>query len=266
MFRICSLFSGSSGNSTFIQTVHKPFSLLIDAGMSGKRIQAAMSLIGEDCSSIDAILLTHEHIDHMAGIGVLARRYKIPLYLSRSTWNALQLMPLGDVPGRLVNVFEPGDDFCIGDVSVRSFSVSHDSADCVGYRVSTDSGSVSFLTDVGEMTPDVLTEVSGSSAIFLESNYDKNMLFEGPYPWPLKKRIDGKKGHLSNIDCAQTTLRLLDSGTENFVLAHLSAENNTPDIAYRTTVGYLKENGACTGKDYRIQIAPRHTPGEPWII
>ncbi|MDD2392445.1 MAG: MBL fold metallo-hydrolase [Eubacteriales bacterium] len=266
MFRICSLFSGSSGNSTFIRMVNKPVSLLIDAGMSGKRIQAAMSLIGEDCASIDAILLTHEHIDHMAGIGVLVRRYKVPLYLSRITWDALQRMPVGVVPDELVNVFEPGDDFCIGDVSVKSFSVSHDSADCVGYSIRSESGSVSFLTDIGEMTPDVMAEISGSSAIFLESNYDRNMLFEGPYPWPLKRRIDGSRGHLSNEDCAQTVGLLLESGTENFILSHLSAENNTPDIAYSTTVSHMSANGARPGKDYKLQIAPRHIPGDPWVI
>ena len=264
MLRICPLFSGSSGNSTYIRSAES--TLLIDAGVSGKRIQAAMSLIGSDCAEIDAVLLTHEHIDHMAGIGVIIRRYRLPLYLSRITWEAIQDLPIGDIPEGSLHLFAPGDSFCIGDVSVKTFSVPHDAADSVGFRISGSASSVSFFTDIGEMKSEVLSEVAGSNAVFIESNYDREMLFGGPYPWPLKRRIDGNRGHLSNADCAKTAKALLGTGTQYFVLSHLSAENNTPAIAYETTAGHLASEGAVQGKDYKLQVAPRFSPGEPWLI
>lgn len=281
MLKIGSLYSGSSGNSIFISScndstqsyagLHFESSknntkILVDAGVSGKKLQLAMKSIGEDLDDIDGVLLTHEHIDHMAGIGVIVRRHKIPLYLTEKTWIELQRLHAGEIPENLLRIIETGSCFAIGDLEVRSFSTPHDAADPNGFRISCEGKSVSVFTDIGEMRQDILDAVSGSDAIFIESNYDKEMLWTGSYPWHLKNRIDGAFGHLSNADCASATATLLESGTEKFILSHLSQENNSPRMALRTTVDYLSELGAVRDKDYAVQVARRFDPGDPWVI
>lgn len=281
MFKICSLYSGSSGNSIFIsscddttqsfaglnyETLKSSTKILVDAGVSGKKLQIAMKSIGEDLDDIDGVLLTHEHIDHMAGIGVIVRRHKIPLYLTEKTWNELQRLHAGEIPENLLRVIATGSCFAIGDLEVRSFSTPHDAVDPTGFKISGEGRSVSIFTDIGEMRQDIMDVVSGSDAVFIESNYDKEMLWAGSYPWHLKNRIDGAFGHLSNADCASATAALLKSGTEKFILSHLSQENNSPRMALRTTVDYLSGLGAVCDKDYAIQVARRFDPGDPWIV
>ncbi|MHB1452935.1 MAG: MBL fold metallo-hydrolase [Saccharofermentanales bacterium] len=281
MFKICSLYSGSSGNSIFISSgndsaqsyagLHFESSksktkILVDAGVSGKKLQLAMKSIGEDLDDIDGVLLTHEHIDHMAGIGVIVRRHKIPLYLTEKTWNELQRLHAGEIPGNLLRIFEAGSSFTIGGMEIRSFSIPHDAADPTGYRIASEDRSVSVFTDIGEIRQDIMDVIYGSDAVFIESNYDKDMLWTGSYPWYLKNRIDGVFGHLSNIDCAAATAALLEGGTEKFILSHLSQENNSPRMALRTTVEYLSGLGAERDKDYTIQVARRFDPGDPWVI
>ncbi|MHB8962023.1 MAG: MBL fold metallo-hydrolase [Saccharofermentanales bacterium] len=281
MFKICSLYSGSSGNSIFISSgnesaqsyegLHFESSkgrtkILIDAGVSGKRLQTAMRAIGEDLDAIDGVLLTHEHIDHMAGIGVIVRRHKIPLYLTRKTWQELRRLNAGEIPEDLLRIVEAGSSFAIGDLEIRSFSTPHDAVDPTGFRIDGEGRSVSVFTDIGEMRPDILDIIYGSDAVFIESNYDKDMLWTGSYPWPLKKRIDGAFGHLSNADCASAAASLLEHGTERFILSHLSQENNSPRMALKTTVEFLAGQGAISSRDYTIQVARRFDPGDPWIL
>ncbi len=281
MFKIGSLYSGSSGNSIFLsyeggpsggygglrfESSGRATKLLVDAGVSCRRLQTALQSIGEDLADIDGILLTHEHIDHVAGIFVAARRYRIPLHMTAKTLEAIGGCVSGGIPEDLVHVFGAGSAFGIGDLEIRSFSTPHDAADPSGYRIAGGGRSVSVFTDIGEMRPEVLAEVAGSDAVFIESNYDRDMLWNGSYPWPLKRRIDGALGHLSNEACAAASAELLRSGTRQFILSHLSEANNDPDLALRATVECLSGLGAVRGTDYAIQVARRYAPGDPWTV
>lgn len=281
MLRSCALFSGSSGNSIFISNKEKSSvfynfgagqgvtpgtSLLVDIGVNGKEILQAMQAIGESILEVDGILLTHEHIDHMRGIGVVMRRNKIPLYVNQATWNRMQQLAIGNIPDGLVHIIESDTEFEVGDLTVRSFRTPHDAVESVGYKITSKSKSVSVFTDIGEIRDEVVQCVCGSDMIFIESNYDYDMLWNGAYPWYLKKRINGSNGHLSNNDCAATIGRLLEKGTSRFVLSHLSQENNSPQIALETTTRYLTEIGVNVEKDVEIQVAKRNGPSIPGIL
>ena len=274
MLKVASLISGSSGNASFIKSepninlnsTSSSTSLLIDVGASGKRLEEALVLIGESSSDLTAILVTHEHIDHVRGLGVLARRYRLPLYMTYLTWEQVKDMGLGIIKPELLRLFEAGDSFEINDLHIKSFSVSHDAADTVGYRIENSCGTVSMMTDVGFVDKRIVDELTGSDLVLIESNYDKDMLYEGSYPWNLKQRIDGDRGHLSNEQCASTIKELLDKGTKKFFLSHLSEENNTPDKAFSSTVERLADAGAVLDLDYFLQVSPRYRPGNPSFI
>lgn len=281
MLRSCALFSGSSGNSIFISNKEKSSvfynfgagqgvtpgtSLLVDIGVNGKEILQAMQAIGESIQEVDGILLTHEHIDHMRGIGVVMRRHKIPLYVNQATWIRMQQLSIGNIPDGLVHIIKSDDEFEVGDLMVRSFRTPHDAVESVGYKITSNSKSVSVFTDIGEIRDEVMERVCGSDMVFIESNYDYEMLWSGAYPWYLKKRINGVNGHLSNNDCATTIGRLLEKGTSRFVLSHLSQENNSPQIALSTTTQYLSEIGVNVEKDIEIQVAKRNGPSIPVIL
>lgn len=263
MLKVCALYSGSSGNSIYVSD---GTNLLVDIGVNGKEIEIAMQAIGESIQDINGILLTHEHIDHMRGLGVIMRRYKIPLYINKTTWDRMQFLGIGPVPENLVHIIDSDGTFGIGDLSVKSFRTPHDAVESVGFRITSNRGSVSVFTDIGVMTPEILDCVTGSDAVFIESNYDYDMLWGGSYPWYLKKRINGSNGHLSNSDCAQSVGYLLEKGTTRFILSHLSRENNLPELAIATTTEYLSRIGACEGKDFILQAARRREPSIPWTI
>ena len=198
--RMASVFydQGSAGGFT------PGTSLLVDIGVNGKEIANALTAIDESIMEVDGILLTHEHVDHMRGIGVVMRKHKIPLYVNQATWDRMQTLAIGPIPDNLIHIIQSGSEFEIGDMRIRSFRTPHDAVESVGYRITADNRSVSVFTDIGEIKEELLAEVSGSDTIFIESNYDYEMLWNGPYPWFLKKRIHGVNGHLSNMDCAQT--------------------------------------------------------------
>ena len=279
MIKICALFSGSSGNSIFItnnctdETIsnsnlhsvpHKGGGILVDAGMSGKQMQIAMSSIDESLENISGLLITHEHIDHMRGAGVIVRRYKIPLYVNELTWVKMQKMQIGIIPDDLVNIIDNTSDFAIGDYIISSIKTPHDAADSYGYKITSGNRTVSVLTDIGEMSMEMLSEIENSDAVFIESNYDKKMLWEGSYPYMLKKRIDGNFGHLSNEDCARSIIHLLNKGTERFILSHLSQENNLPSVALRETKKSLENIGSVIDRDVLVQVAKRSCASVPW--
>ncbi len=281
MLKICALFSGSSGNSIFVSSKEKSSvfynmdsgggiapgtSLLVDVGVNGKEIQMAMQAIEESILEVDGILLTHEHVDHMRGIGVVMRRHQIPLYVNQATWNRMQQLSIGPVPNHLVHIIKSDSEFEIGDLTIRNFRTPHDAVESVGYRITSNNKSVSVFTDIGEIREEVIACVCGSDTIFIESNYDYDMLWNGPYPWYLKKRIHGANGHLSNSECAKTIGTLLEKGTSRFILSHLSKENNSPEIALETTTRFLAEMGASVGKDVEIQVAKRSEPSIPSIL
>lgn len=239
--RFSPLFSGSSGNSVYVKGGDTE--LLIDAGVSCSRLTAELSAVGADARDIQAILITHEHSDHIKGVGIFARKYGTPVYATAPTWQAME-DKLGDLSPELRRVIEPEQDFFIGNLNIQPFSTPHDAADSVGYVISTGDGAqFALATDIGCVRTNWLNAVTGCAAVLLESNYDPGMLQAGRYPYELKRRIQSRRGHLSNDDAAEVALSLLKSGTRQLVLGHLSKENNFPELALQCCTSVLERDG-----------------------
>ncbi len=256
MFEFYSLYSGSSGNSLFIQTENTK--ILIDAGESAKKITEALSSIDVNPSDLDAILVTHEHVDHVKGLGTLSKKYSIPVYANQKTWEA---MPEQESKITKTNkkYFNPLENFEIGDLKIHPFKIPHDAANPCGFNLLHDNKKISIATDIGHMTSDVIHTLEDSSFLLLEANYDPNILKYSKYPYPLKERIAGPNGHLANIDAGKTISYLLNSGLKQVMLGHLSKENNFPELAYKTVVEELIEN-KYNENNISINIASRLTP------
>ncbi|MBQ7543092.1 MAG: MBL fold metallo-hydrolase [Clostridia bacterium] len=257
MARFCSLFSSSRGNCTYIGDPHA--GILIDCGVSAKRIDETLSALGVDVGTIQAIFITHEHSDHICGLRVFASRHHIPVYASAGTVSAMENSDVlnGSFP---VGVLSSQGTECAG-MFIRPFPLSHDARQPVGYRIETADGrSISVATDTGVVTQSILSAVSGSDLILLESNHDIGMLQNGPYPYATKRRILSDVGHLSNDACAETAARLLESGTTRFCLAHLSRDNNMRPLAYQCTQTELELSGAVEGTDYLLSVAGGSQP------
>ena len=260
--KFCPITSGSSGNCIYIGSDHH--AVLVDAGLSGRRIEAGMNSFGATTKDIDAILLTHEHADHIKGIGILARRYGIPIYTAPGPAAAIQNMTaVGKIPDGLLHTIEPDAPFSIGDLTIRAFRVSHDAAEPVGFRVETGGKSAAVATDMGEYTDYIVEELQDLDVLLLESNHDLHMLQAGRYPYYLKRRIMGEKGHLSNDDAGRLLVRLLHDDIRHIYLGHLSAENNYEALAYET-VSQEVTMGDCPYKadDFNITIAHRDIVSE----
>ncbi|MBO7658872.1 MAG: MBL fold metallo-hydrolase [Clostridia bacterium] len=277
--KICTIASGSSGNSTFISDGET--SVLVDAGINAKRIGEALADIGEAPENLSALLITHEHSDHISGAGVIARRYKIPIYANVRTMDALVAMKITHKiePGKLI-VFENGVDFIVGTMVVKAFSIPHDAVDPVGFSLTGCGGTkISVSTDMGCVTEEVMKNILGSAAVVLEANHDLEMLRTGPYPYYLKKRILGKSGHLCNDDAATVAERLAASGTKRIILGHLSSENNLPEKALEAVTAAVYGGGKTSdpGTDLAdndpadntsgcmITVAPRFVHGEVFL-
>ena len=253
--KFCPLYSGSSGNCTYIAT--EKTRLLVDAGMSGKMLCDALNAIHVLPETVDAILITHEHSDHVKGAGILSRKYHIPIYANAATWRAMERQ-VGAVPQALRRVFETGESFFVGEMDVLPFSIPHDAADPVGFRVFAGGHSVATATDMGYLTQNTVDAIGGSDVVLLESNHDPDMLMQNPhYSARLKQRILGRHGHLSNESCAQAVLTLYETGVRHLVLGHLSGENNTPSMALETTLRAVEKYGLAQGEDIFIHIAWR---------
>ncbi len=260
----CPLYSGSSGNALFCQ--YGNTRLLIDAGKPGRSITDALRLIGVDPETLDGVLITHEHSDHIAGAGVLARKYGLPLYATRGTWLGME-EKIGRVDPSLRREFSAGTDFYLGELGIESFSIPHDAADPVGFRLWGGAMSVSTATDLGHMSRDVFERIRGSSLILLESNHDPDMLRANPrYSPQLKQRILGERGHLSNETCAGALVRLVEAGTGTLILGHLSGENNTPELALQVTLNRMNQEGMRQGRDVRVDVALRDKTGSVYRI
>lgn len=252
MARFCSLFSSSSGNCTYIGDPHG--GILIDCGVSAKRTAEVLTAIGVDISTIRAIFVTHEHSDHVSGVRVFASRHSIPVYASAGTLQAMEEMKM--LNGKFSAAPVPAAGMEAAGMFIRPFPLSHDARQPTGYRIETADGrSISIATDTGVVTDSILSAVSGSDLVLLESNHDIGMLQNGPYPYPLKRRILSDIGHLSNDTCAETAVQLLDSGTTRFCLAHLSHENNMRPLAYQCTRAEFDLCGAEEGSDYLLTVA-----------
>lgn len=248
------LFSGSSGNAVLVKS--KNTALLVDAGVSGKRILEALSMYNQTGSTLSAILITHEHSDHIRSAGSLARKFHLPIFASPGTWTALRPV-LGDLPPASVRMFTPGEGFFVGDIFVTPFPISHDAAEPVGYSFMIEDKKFTVATDIGEMNETIFLHLSGSEEILLESNFDIVMLQKGPYPPALKARILSKKGHLSNKEAACVCARLASLGTKKIILGHLSGENNTPKLAFDVAKLYIEKCGIEVGRDIHLVVAPR---------
>ena len=252
----CTLFSGSSGNAVYLGG--EDGALLIDCGMSGKQILEALEAAGLTPASLRAILVTHEHSDHVRGVGVMSRRLDVPIYATEGTWSGME-QAVGPVPSKNRVTITAGESFFACGMEAAAFSIPHDANDPVGYRFFCKQHSVAVATDLGHFSDSVCDAISGAEVILLESNHDPDLLQQNPhYPERLKSRILGKKGHLSNDAGACAAVRLVRSGAKHLLLGHLSSENNTPDMAYRTTHSALTEAGVRVGKDVTLNIAARY--------
>lgn len=250
MSKICQLFSGSSGNSIYIGCGKS--GILVDAGTSAKRITDALSQREIDIKSISALFLTHEHTDHASALRVLCSRNKIPVYTNAKSFEKLNSM--GCLDGVQANVLSEEKSFSF--FNVKPFEQSHDSEGCNGFVFTMQDGRrIGICTDTGYITPQAEDALIGCDAVFLESNYERSMLDTGPYPYPLKKRIAGDNGHLSNADCGEFSKTLISNGTTRLILSHLSRENNLPEIARQNAVASLCEIGAKQNSDYRLYVS-----------
>lgn len=254
---ILSLRSGSRGNASLVSGGNTK--LLVDCGVSGKSVTSALADVDVYPEDISAIAVTHEHIDHIAGIGVMMRRYHIPVWANAATWTAMESQ-VGKIDKSLVNIFDNDSSFEIGEIGVRPFSIPHDAADPVGYSFMCGDEKVAVATDIGELKKDLFEAIRGSKTVLLESNHDVNMLEIGKYPPQLKRRIRGKLGHLSNDDAGRAAEFLVRLGTERIILGHLSEENNYPELARQTVICVLNDAGIKCGRDVLLGVAlPQQT-------
>ncbi len=241
------LASGSSGNAVFIEMGgHK---ILIDAGISTRRIEQGLAAVGIEVSQLDAVLITHEHSDHIKGLDVLVRRYKLPVYTRAATWEKI---PCRDqLPQECCR--ELGASLTIGSMKIEPFAIPHDAVDPVGFSILQGKLKWVLATDLGEVTPTVETALDYADTVILEANHDPLMLKEGPYPSYLKKRISGPKGHLSNQEAGRVLARVSHSGAMRVFLAHLSQQNNFPHLALQTVGEILQKNGCNVGEEILLQ-------------
>lgn len=252
--KFCSLSSGSSGNSLLVST--EKTKLLIDAGFSGKQTEKLLLDAKVIPETIDAILITHEHTDHIKGAGVLSRKYNIPILANEETWLAM-IDKVGKIKENNIIVFKNDFDFTLRDIDIHPFSTYHDSANSCGFAMYKDNKKISIMTDTGFVNQRMKDIITGSDLFFIESNHDLEMLKNGSYPYELKRRIMSTRGHLSNDDCAITLAEVLSGKDEKIILAHLSSDNNTADLAFNSVNNYLKSLGLDTSRDIQLSLASR---------
>ncbi|MGI6537549.1 MAG: MBL fold metallo-hydrolase [Caldicoprobacterales bacterium] len=251
---VCSLFSGSSGNCTYIGT--EKTHILVDAGVPMKNVVSSLKQIGVDIRGLKGLMVTHEHTDHIKGIGALSRRLDIPVYANEGTWEAM--MPkLGNIAPHNVRVFQNNMDFYIQDINIQPYEIPHDAADPVGFCFYAQNKKISITTDLGHTNSRIIKAVMDSDLVILEANHDSEMLMAGRYPMYLKKRIAGRKGHLSNEDTGKALLEIIKGKAAHILLAHLSKENNYPQLAWQTVTDILESSGVKVGKDIQIDMTYR---------
>ena len=255
--RLCSIASGSSGNCIYVgsEATH----LLVDVGISGKRTESGLQELGLTGRDIDGILITHEHADHIRGLGVLVRKYGIPIYATSGTIEAMKWdRSLGNIDESLYREVQEDRKLTIKDLTVNPMHISHDAAQPVGYRISYGNRKVAVCTDLGVYNDYTVECLKGMDALLLEANHDVNMLQVGPYPYYLKQRILGDRGHLSNENSGRLLCRILHDNLKTVLLGHLSKENNLPELAYESVRMEINlgENPYKAG-DFDIRVAKR---------
>ncbi len=255
--RLCSIASGSSGNCVYVgsEATH----LLMDVGISGKRTEEGLNQLGLSMRDIDGIFITHEHADHINGLGVLARKYEIPIYATEGTIEAIkQTSSVGEIDDALFQAVLPDEKCIVKDLAVYPMRTSHDAADPVAYRISHGKKKIGIITDLGCYNEYTVESLRGMDVLYLEANHDIHMLQVGPYPYYLKKRILGERGHLSNEAAGKLLSKLLHDGMQTIVLGHLSKENNLPELAYESVrVEVTMSDTKYGGNDFPIYVAKR---------
>ncbi|WP_239256271.1 MBL fold metallo-hydrolase [Listeria ilorinensis] len=243
------LASGSSGNATLVETGDQK--ILIDCGLSGKKMEGLFSQVGRSISDVDAILITHEHSDHIKGLGVLARKYKLPIYANRKTWQAMDSM-IGEVANdqKFEFAMETVKDF--GSLQVESFGVSHDAAEPMFYIFHNGNKKFVMITDTGYVSDRMKGHIAGADAYLFESNHDVEMLRMGRYPWNVKRRILGDEGHVSNEDAGLAMSEVISDRTKRIYLGHLSKDNNMKDLARMSVTQTLAGEGIIVGEQIEL--------------
>ena len=258
MLNFCSLYSGSTGNSLFLESDNTK--ILIDSGVSCKKIVDALDSINVDANDIDAILVTHEHSDHIQGLGTLSKKFNIPVYANKKTWDAMSSQK-DKINNNNIKFFNNNEDFEIEDLKIHPFSIPHDAINPCGFNIFCDNKKISIATDIGHMTNNIISNLENSDFLLLESNYDPEVLKCCSYPYALKTRIAGPNGHLSNNLAGKTISYLINSGLKQVMLGHLSKESNFPELAYNTILEELSANNY--SKDIvNLDVASRIAPSK----
>lgn len=260
--RLCSIASGSSGNCILAGSDNSH--ILIDAGISGKRIREGLSQLGLKPEETEGIFITHEHMDHIQGLGVMARRHGLPIYGTEGTLSAIKKnQTLGEIDEGLFHVIRPDEPLFAGDISVEPIRVSHDAADPVMYILRHGNRSAAVVTDLGKYDQYLIDKLRGIHVLLLEANHDVRMLEMGAYPYPLKQRILGERGHLSNETSGQFLSEVLHDQFRGVMLGHLSKENNYEKLAYETVrLEVTLGESPYRGSDFPMYVAKRDEPSE----
>ncbi|UPQ86561.1 MBL fold metallo-hydrolase [Ignavigranum ruoffiae] len=245
------LASGSSGNCTYIESAHQR--LLVDAGLSGKKVEALLKQIGRNLADIDAILVTHEHKDHIHGVGVLSRKYNLPIYANARTWSLMDQM-IGKIDPDNRRLFEAEQMLTFGDLDVLSYEVSHDAIQPQFYAFQKADKQFVMLTDTGYVSEKLRWDLKNASAYLIESNHEIEMLRSGRYPWSLKQRILSDKGHLSNVDGALAMVDLIGDKTKSIYLGHLSRDNNTKELAMEAMRQTLSQEDFAVDEAFHVYM------------
>lgn len=269
--RLCALASGSRGNCIYAGCggTH----LLIDCGIAQRSVAAGLGRLADASGApvrpdaLSALLISHEHSDHILSCPGMSLRYDLPIYASAPTLEAIRARPRADaIPLRNLRAVEPGQDFFIGDINITPFKTPHDAACSVGYRLDAGAASAAVATDIGKLSDSWLDAIEGAQLVLLEANHDEAMLRAGDYPEALKRRILSPRGHLSNSASAQAAVRLARTGTRVILLSHLSEHNNTPQLAYDTVCAALEDAGILPGRDVFVGLLEQNHASDVFEI
>lgn len=260
--KLCSIASGSSGNCIYVGS--EDTNILIDVGISKKRIEEGLKAIGVACEDLDGILITHEHSDHIQGLGVFSRKYKIPVYATSGTIRGIEgYKSLGKMPEGLLHQVKVDETFQVGSLEIHPFAISHDALEPSGFRVEKDGKTVAVATDLGIYDEYIVENLKDVNALVLEANHDIHMLEVGPYPYPLKRRVMGDQGHLSNELSGRLLCDILHDRLQCVMLGHLSKDNNYENLAYETVkLEVTLGDNPYNGDDLHIIVAKRDEVSE----
>ena len=262
MLNFCSLYSGSSGNSLFVETENTK--ILVDAGVSSKKIESALANLDINPSYLDGILITHEHTDHVQGLGTFAKKYDLPVFVNQKTLDAMPKQK-EKIKEENIKIIRIEEKFEIGDLKIKPFAIPHDAANPSGFSIFKDNKKISIATDIGHMTNGILKNLEDSIFVLLEANYDPEVLKFSHYPYLLKTRIASPTGHLSNEVAGKTISHLMKSGLKQALLGHLSKESNFPELAYKTVIDEIISN-QLSENSIQLGVASRDIPGNKIIL